>query len=237
MFTLANAKLGGVPGVALAVLLVIGFAGCSGNDGAAGPAGPAGTAGTPGTPGPAGPPGPGLDPVASTKPESCATCHGGVGEGLHQATYDMYVDPSTLIMTFDSVVSTPTGATYSVALNFHITKNGLPYVDANTLPSMAQRTFYFARYDSATRTFPNSVSLSRNNIVSHGDGTYTLTTAGMTYAPEASNAVAYGYIAQDPLDAATGGRVVLYDYMDSAALEFGNVDTYQSAAVVGGCIK
>ncbi len=237
MFTLANAKLGGLASVALAALLVIGFAGCSGDDGAAGPAGPAGTAGTPGTPGPAGPPGPGLDPVASTKPESCATCHGGVGERLHQVTYDRYVDPSTLIMTFDSVVSTPTGATYSVALNFHITKNGLPYVDANTLPSMAQRTFYFARYNSATRTFPDSVSLNRNNIVSHGNGTYTLTTTGMTYAPEASNAVAYGYIAQDALDAATGGRVVLYDNMDSAALVFGNTGTYVSAANVEGCIN
>jgi hypothetical protein len=222
----------------LALAATVGIAGCSGSDGKKGATGPTGPAGPTGPTGSTGT----VDIIASVNPESCGTCHANVGEAQHQSIYDKYTDASNLIMTFDSVSSAQqANGTYTVTLNFHITKNGAPYVDANGLPTMLQKTFYAVQYDSANRKFINSKSMSASGVVSNGNGTYKLTTTGFAYAPEASNAEVYGYIAQDQLDVETDASVKpsthyhLYDNMSSAALAFGNVGTYESTADVTAC--
>lgn len=212
-----------------------------GKTGAPGPAGPAGVAGPPGATGPAGPAGPGVNPIDAANPESCATCHSGVGDN-HQAIYNKYDDPSKLAMAFTSITAVPAGATFTVTLNFTITKNGTPFVDGNGLPTLDQHTFYAVQYDSATRTFNGSKSLSAGNVVSHNDGTYSLTQTGFSYDPTAAgwNGEVYGYIAQTPLNLsypAGLGHATLYDDVASAALSFGDTNTYVSAANVAGCEK
>jgi len=83
--------------------------------------------------------------------------------------------------------------------------------------------------------------MSASGVVSNGDGTYTLTATGFGYAPEASNAEVYGYIAQDLIDVETYAKpdqhYALYDNLASDALAFGDVGTYESAANVEGCQK
>src|SRR5210317_1915923 len=75
--------------------LAFAFAGCEGDDGAQGPQGPAGPPGADGQDGTDAT----IDPIAQAQVESCATCHGGVGEG-HQAVYDeAYNDESRIALT------------------------------------------------------------------------------------------------------------------------------------------
>jgi OmcA/MtrC family decaheme c-type cytochrome len=178
--------------------------------------------------------------VASAKVEACATCHAGASEA-HQSIYDQYTDESTLVMTFDDVASTDNGdGTFTMALDFTLTRDGAPYIDADGLPTMDTRSFNIVQYDSATSTFLNYQGLSAGGIVSNGDGTYTLTQADAPFAPEASSAVVYGYVGQGPLDIEdrqSGKRIRPLDNLTSAALEFGDVDTYVSAANVAGCVK
>lgn len=222
-----------LPVATLAALFLL--SGCDGDDGDPGPAGPPGATGPTG---PEGPPGEDFDPIAMARPESCATCHSNAGLA-HQETYDAYIDQSELRMTFDSVTSVPVGATFDVTLEFSIDDaNGDPLVlTTDEFRSLPQKTFYSVRYDAATRTFLDSVSMSGNSVVSNGDGTYTLAASGFSYAPEASNAVVYGYIARNEMFAATGGRVRLYDEIDNTGLVFGDAGTYVSNANVEGCVK
>ncbi|HUO80409.1 MAG TPA: hypothetical protein VMU00_09725 [Steroidobacteraceae bacterium] len=190
--------------------------------------------------------------MASTKPESCDTCHPSVGSQNHQAIYNQYVDPSALVMKFVSVVSTPVAgppATYTVALTFTITNNGLPYVDANGLPSLLQKTFYAVQYNSSTRQFLNSVSMAASKVVATATpGTYVLTVTGFAYDPTAAvapfdGAEVYGYIAKDLLNVESytpATHYQLYANMSSAALAFGtaqatNASTYVSNADVAAC--
>jgi hypothetical protein len=201
-----------IPLIAL-FALAAGLAACSGSTG---PAGPAGSTGATGGTGPAGPPGPGADAVASTKPESCDTCHPAVGSQNHQAIYNQYTDTSTLVMKFTGLASTAvapvapvTVTTYDVTLTFTITNNSLPYVDAAGLPSLLQKTFYGVQYNSATRQFLNSIGMSASKssstckidpttlpatvcsagvVPSATAGTYTLLVHGFTYDPTASAA-------------------------------------------------
>jgi OmcA/MtrC family decaheme c-type cytochrome len=120
-------------------------------------------------------------------------------------------------------------------MKFTIEKNGAPYIDVDGLPTLEQKRFYAVTYDSATRMFDNSKSFS--NPVALGGGKYSVTATEITYAPEDSNGLVYAYIADEQLDAATGGRVKLYEDLASAAKAFGDVNTYESAAVVSGCEK
>jgi len=239
----------------LSVLLLISifFTACDGSDGAAGPAGPAGSAGPPG---PEGPPGTGLDPLEAAKIESCATCHGGVGDE-HQAIYDGYVDASALDMTFSTVTSVPDGAGgFDVTLAFSITKNGLPFVDAAGLPSLDQKRFYAVQYDSATGQYLNGNTRLRETNVVPGAvaGDYVLTQTGVPFAPETplapfDGSQVYGYIAQGPLlrhagdtgaELPAGSHVHLYEDVANTALAFGTAavtdpNAYVSAANVTGC--
>jgi len=206
-----------VPLIAVLALAAIGIVGCSGDDGKTGPAGPAST-----VPGPTGPTGPGVDVIASTKPESCGTCHSGDGQELHQAVYNKYTDKSNLGLTLDKIESQGASAPYAVTLSFTITRNGQPYLDSNTLPTMGsggQRTFYVTLYNSATGRFektaqmpatksaascdPGSINQESGAInvctadgaVSEGGGKYHITATGFPYKPEAPVAPYTGAVA------------------------------------------
>ena len=197
-----------------------------GPQGIQGPAGADGAAGAVGSVGPAGPAG--VVPVLDAEPESCVICHKEAGEE-HQAVYDKYVDETTLELTIDSVSTSGSTST----MRFTIMKDGEAYIDVDGLPGLNQKRFYAVEYDSATSMFDNSMSYS--NIVALGDGEYSATSTSATYKPETSNALVYGYIAVDKLDAAAGGRVQLYDDLASAAVSYGDADEYMSAATVAGC--
>ena len=249
-----------IPLIAL-IAFAAGLAACTGDTGPAGPAGATGATGDPGAQGQ------GLDPVASIKPESCATCHADAGTQNHQAIYNKYTDATNLVMTFTSVSSaaSATAGKFDVTLNFTITRNGLPYVDADKLPSMLQKTFYEVAYSSTNRQFHASSSLSANGVTSHMDGSYTLLAKAVTFDPTTPSsadctapataavptppatacdgAMVYGYIAQDllPLEGYTPSEhYALYHNLSSAALAFGTAmasdpNTYVSNADVTGC--
>ena len=244
----------------LVALMVTGFfiVGCEGSDGA------------PGAPGADGADGAVLDPIAAAideaKAESCAACHGGVGEEKHQSVYDKYVDASTLAMTFTSVasVASATPGKFDVTLEFGITKDGLPFIDADDLPSLDQKAFYAVQYDSVTKQYLNSQSLFQRSasrgdfgvITDNADGTYTLTVDDLfDYRPEIvpdglfDGSQVYGYIAQGALlehagdagaELPAGSHVHLYDDVSNTAMAFGaaaatDPNAYASKANVAGC--
>jgi OmcA/MtrC family decaheme c-type cytochrome len=178
--------------------------------------------------------------TSGVDPESCATCHSEIGDE-HQAVYDDYTDASTLTLTIDDVSSLDNGdGTFDTTMTFTIEKDGLPYIDADGLPSLEQKRYYAVIYDSATETYDNSVSFS--DPIAWGGGQYTVTASGITYAPELSNAQVYAYIADGLLDTESGGHVHMYDDVASASMAWGDADVtdpdaYESAAVVSGCEK
>jgi hypothetical protein len=195
--------------------------------------------------------------VAEANVEACATCHGGVGEE-HTAIYDGYVNPSTLVMTLNSVASVPDGAGgFDVTLDISITKDGQPFVDADGLPSLDQKRFYAVQYDSATGQYLNGDERLRTIVTGAVAGDYVVTQSGFPFAPEGpwaapfDGAQVYGYIAQGVLleheggsgaEIPEGSHVHLYDDVANAALAFGTAadtdpDAYASAANVAGCEK
>ena len=215
-----------------------GSTGAQGSKGDTGSQGPAGAKGATGATGPAGPAGadaPAVVTVAA-EPESCVVCHSGVGEEGHQAIYDDYADESALELTVDSVTSISDGAgAYNATMTLTIMKDGVPYIDVDGLPSLDQKRFYAVTYDNATSEFDNSKSFS--NPVALGNGRYSVTATGITYNLSSSNGLAYAYIADGSLDTESGGHVHLYDDVSNAALAFGDVAAYESAATVSGCEK
>jgi OmcA/MtrC family decaheme c-type cytochrome len=219
--------------VALSLIMPLLFLGCSGSDGAQGTAGRDGVDGTNGQ-----------DLTAAPNPESCVVCHGDAGLD-HQAVYDAYADASTFAVTIDNVVATDNGSGgYNVTMLFTLTQNGLPYIDTakssngNGFPTIEQKTFYMVAYDNATRRFIDSKSFDAKTItlVNASTGQYSVTAANTTYAPELSNAQVYLYVAKGKL-AGVGSSYELYNDVFNVGKEFGNVDTYASAANVAGCEK
>jgi OmcA/MtrC family decaheme c-type cytochrome len=200
----------------LAVMMTA-LAGCEGD---------AGSAGVNGTNG--------QDLTAVAVPESCAVCHNGAGTA-HQAVYNDYVD-TRFAVTIDSVTSVPTGTTFTSTMLFTITKDGLPYVDAG-LAGLNQKTYRAELYDSASRTFggPTATGVFTYGSPTHlGNGQYSVTKTGATFAPESSNALVYMYIASGVL--ATEG-MTLYADVTNEGLSYGDADTYVSTANVSGCEK
>lgn len=166
------------------------------------------------------------------QPESCVVCHSGAG-AEHQAIYDEYADESTLELTIDNVTSVPDGAgAFNATMTLTIKKNGAAYLDADGLPSLDQKRFYAVTYNSAARMFDKSKSFS--NPVALGNGQYSVTATGITYAPELSNSLVYAYLADGVLD--TEG-MTLYGDVSNAAKAYGDVSTYQSVANVSSCEK
>jgi len=221
----------------LALLVSVGLmVGCSGDDGATGPQGPAGSQG------PAGPAGPaGEDLTQAIEPESCSVCHANAGTEGHQGIYDKYLDESQLAMEITEVKSVAAGGAFNVTMTVSIMKGGLPFIDADGLPTLEQQRFYVQGYDSATRSYPNAMNASLGNpkAVAGQPGVYKVTATGVSYAPENSNAQAYAYIAQGLLDTEKrpGGHIDLYDDLASAGMTFGDADEYESYANVEGCEK
>lgn len=213
--------------------------GCDGDDGAAGAAGAAGAIGPIG---PEGPPGVGIDAIAAAQPESCATCHSGVGDG-HQAEYDKYTDASNLSLTIQSVTSAADGiGGFDGTMTIHVERDGTPVSGVSSWISrgstvwgpagMSQMSFYTVAYDDTTKTFGNSRSFSFDPATAdQGGGNYVLT-SNSTFNPVPVNGQAYGYVVGDPLD--TEG-LTLYDNVTNASIAYGNVGNYQSAANVEGC--
>lgn len=247
----------------VALGLATALAACSGDTGPAGPTGATGATGSTGASGPQGPQGEGIDPVLSRKPESCATCHKTAGAD-HQSMYTKYIGPSTMFLKFTNVTATQVAAgNYTVVLTFTITKDGLPYVDAAKLPSLAQKVFMAIGYNSTNRQFHavNTVSqpsMSANNVVpvAGTPGTYTLTQTAFGFDPTnpatldcaapgatgptpCDGTMVYGYIGKD-LAIPQEGMYRLYDNMSSAALAFGTLvkthpQTYVSNVDVAAC--
>jgi len=87
------------------------------------------------------------------------------------------------------------------------------------------------------RSFPNAMnqSFSYSTATAVSPGVHKLTATRVDYAPEKSNAFAYGYIAQGKLDTEPLSHVNLYADMASAGMAFGDADTCQSYAKVEGC--
>jgi len=224
---------------------------CSGSDGAAGPAGPQGQAGPQGDPAPT--PDPVTAAIDSAQIESCATCHGGVGDE-HQDFYTKYTDDSTLAMTLDNVSSSANGGgTFTVTLTFTIMKNGAPFIDVlapEPFPTLGEYRFEAISYDSATGLYLTECRLDQN-YVSLGGGQYSVQDTNCPYAPNqrtagTQGAHVYGYVAAGPLfvhegpssEAPSGTHVHLYDDVASAARAYGTAATANaSAANVGGCEK
>jgi len=237
-----------VPLIALMALAAIGMAGCEGDDGKTGAQGPGGDPGAPGATGPTGPTGPAVDLLAQTKVETCNFCHNGsvVRSGQsHQAIHDSFTDASNLDIEFVAYSRSGATAPYTVAVTFQITQNGQPFVDVAGLPKLPVKSFYASTYDSATRTFAGNTTITVNStttVPTGGPGQYTVTKTDFAYAPDMTDAVIYGQIAQTPIniedsqyDPGAGKRIVMYDNRASTSWPFGDVGTYVSAANVESC--
>jgi OmcA/MtrC family decaheme c-type cytochrome len=177
------------------------------------------------------------DPITLAKVESCATCHGPVGD-MHQAEYNKYSDTSDLDLTITGV-SSVAGAvadTFDVTMTVEILKGGVPFLDADGLPMLSQKRFYIQGFDGTS--YPGSMNFSLSNPVSIGGGSYTVTgttkVGGFAAAPEATPGQAYAYAADEPLS--TEG-MTLYSNVSNAGLALGALPAYQSLANVSGCEK
>ncbi|MDH5737442.1 MAG: hypothetical protein OEZ23_03980, partial [Gammaproteobacteria bacterium] len=136
--------------------------------------------------------------------------------------------------------------TFTSTATFTITKNGVAYVDGADLPTLEQKRFYAARYNTVTEQYEGDRSATRYASIAPTAtaGQYTATAAAIPFAPELSDAHVYGYIADGALhtEQPGGSHVHLYDDVASAALAFGaaaatDPSAYVSAANVSGCEK
>jgi OmcA/MtrC family decaheme c-type cytochrome len=125
-----------------------------------------------------------------------------------------------------------------------ILKDGAAYV-ADDLSGLNQARFYAMKYDSATGLFDGRDSdyeyygyVRFRDVAALGNGQYAITTNDreepVSYDIENSDAIAYAYIADTPLD--TEGSETLYDDIASAGVVYGDVP-YESVANVEGCEK
>jgi len=225
------------------MIIALALTGCSGDDGQDGRDGVDGIDGVDGVDGQDGQDG--QDLTAALEPESCSVCHKGSGDH-HQAVYDLaYGSESTFDVTINGVASVAGKAEgYDVTMTFTIMKDGLPYIDADGLPSLDQKRFYAIQYDKATRMFINSKSFSASSIMHLGEGVYTITATGAAYAPEMSDAAVYMYIAKGAVhvEQPAGSHVHLYDEVVNVGMGFGalapdSVDNFVSYADSKGCEK
>jgi hypothetical protein len=175
--------------------------------------------------------------------ESCATCHGDVGDE-HQMVYDAAFT-YTIDAKVTSVTSVATATGYNSTIFFDITQNELPYIDAAGLPSLARQTYQMMQYNSATATFDNTVDDFEDAdyvLDALGDivpGSYFVTTeSGVAdYAGDDANAQAYVYVTKDPiLKGPDAQHITLYDEVSNTGLAGVDV-TYNSVANVDGCVK
>ncbi len=205
-------------GLLFSVALMVG---CEGDDGLDGQDGVDGVDGIDGVDGQDGQD---YNPLSAVDPESCLVCHSDTGQEVHQSVYDDYMDGlndsklSLEILEIDSVLTAP-GA-YNVTMTVEIMKSGMPFIDADGLPTLDQNRFYINGYDTATGTFPGALNARLRDPVSvpGKPGVYTVTATGVAFAPEDSDAQGYAYIAQGPLHTEPAGHVHLYADVNSAGV-------------------
>lgn len=194
-----------------------------------------------------------MDGVAGTDGENGVDGENGTDGEDGEDGEDVTVSPAGttgLNLTIDGVDSTANGDAFDVVLTFTITLDGVPYVDNDGVPgetngfaNLDQKRFYAVQYDASAGTFDNSVGFDLKTITAVPGtlGQYTIMAEGAAYAPEDSDAQAYGYVADGALhtEQPAGSHVHLYDYVSNAALAFGAAvtDPYESLANVAGCEK
>lgn len=173
------------------------------------------------------------------QPESCATCHGGVGTD-HQARYDQLYQDGVIKVT-DVAYAFSSSPKDTIKVSFKMTKNGVPF-DGRDADSMG---ISFVPYTG--KSFEAKARLSLAGTVTYdGAGKYTSTLVE-------KEAGASGYI--DLTDVGkVSGLIVVYGrdetvgripgtrldqnrYPFAALLETGNGVDYVSAANVKGCEK
>jgi hypothetical protein len=232
-----------IVGLLAATALAIG--GCAGEDGKDGAPGAPGTPGA-GTEGPQGPAGQdGEDVTATAKAESCGVCHAGAG-AEHQAIYTRYTNASALAVTIDGIssVANAGATTFTSTMTFTVTKggvavSGLTYNATSKLFESPALTFeqarlYAVEYTAGTRKFDKMVQYDNATLAATATaGQYTVQNATAKIAPEATNAVAYVYLADGPI---TFEAFTVYEDVGHVGREFGAV-AYESAANNDGCIK
>jgi len=183
------------------------------------------------------------DAVAEAQVESCATCHHAAGAG-HQSEYDKYTDANTMAVEITSFTSVVNGLDFDVTLLFNLTQNGVAFVDGDELPSFDSKSFYIAEYDDASGEWYNpaggfAASLSASNVVSNGDGSYTLTQT-LSYDPLAFTGGALVVKLLDGElnieDNQASKRIRMYAETTSDSFDIGDVGNYDSVANVQGCI-
>jgi len=172
---------------------------------------------------------------------------------MHQDFYDLaYNDASRIALTIDSVSSVDNGggASFTVTANFTVTFDGVPYVDTFDLANLDQKRFYAVQHVAASQEYLNSCSMGAFVAVNPSAGQYSVQDVDCGYAPEAGDAMVYGYVAEGELFEHEGGsgaevptsHVHLYDNVSNAALAFGTAQVtdgsaYVSAANASGCEK
>jgi len=233
----------------LSILVVFTLAftlgGCDGDDGIDGTNGANGADGADGLPGtPAPIPDPILAAIDEAQVESCATCHGGVGDG-HQALYNRYTDGSadagtnlTLALTgFTSAAAAAGG--FDVELTIEITRNGQPLANIGDL-GMTNR-FYITRYDSAAGQYFDGNQRIRNVAPTGTPGEF-IVTGNISFNPDPAvnpDVQFYGYVGDEQViidDVNYAAHMGLYDNLASASLATGVAGTdYESAANASGC--
>ena len=262
---LSTMKSGLVPLVAL-LALGAGLAGCSGDDGKDGTAGPAGGTGATGPAGPTGPTGTtgatgatgAGDYMAQVKTENCDYCHNSSaglvrgGQG-HQDVYNTYTDASKLVLDIVDVTSTlvpGTPNTYTVKLDFTVTKDSVPLIDPTKWSS---KGFYTSQWDTATTQFingqitlvqsdsspsstPNASAITCDSVTK----ICSTTTTQVPFDPKTQNGVVFAKVAQDPLNIeskppGSTSRVTMYDNVGEDLVAYGAAAGYASAANVSGC--
>ncbi|MCW8844631.1 MAG: hypothetical protein OQK99_02235, partial [Gammaproteobacteria bacterium] len=223
----------------LAAVFALGGCGSDGSDGAPGVAGPPGADGADGADGVDAT----ADPITLAKAESCATCHGPVGD-MHQAAYDKYLD-SNLALEITGLGTAAAAAGWDLTMTFKIDVAGQPLIDTvGAKPSVDSIGFYVAQRDAGGDWINSGggfyAALDASLAASNGDGTYTLV-QNLSYDPLAFvGGAIIGKIATDQLDIAdvnTAARVALYDNLAHDVFDIGNIATFVSTANVEACEK
>jgi len=226
----------------LMLVAAVSMFGC-GSDGDTGPQGPKGDKGDKGDPG--------TPASAVIEPETCTICHSSVDQTEHQSIYSMYNDPSALTLTIDDVTSIAGAAegTFDTTVTFTVKKNGVG-LSIDQVEALPQFRFLTVPYEngefgSEALGVVEDIEFDDTTLAAGtGDGQFTISVAGIPFAPEdaAGSAQVYGYVADDPLEVEElppGTHVALYDNVANAAKAFGGLATtpYVSPANVNGCIK
>ncbi len=176
--------------------------------------------------------------AADVPPESCATCHGGVGD-KHQASYDELYQDGVIKVT--NVAYSFTASPDTIKVSFKMTKNGVPF-DGRDADSL---NIYFAPYTGTS--FEGNARLSLKGTLTY-DGAGGVTSTLVERAPGASGYIDLtdfsrmnGLIVVYGLDESIGTipntRVNQNKYPFAAILETGSGVDYVSAANNAGCEK